>query len=140
MRIGLYGGSFDPFHYGHLLPVRAARDALVLARVVYLTTGRPPHKAPRTVSAAHRFAMVELALADEKGFVACRHELDEARPSYTVDTLERFRRESPDDELVLLVGADSWADFETWQRGHSMSQRDSSNPLRTACRNISITC
>ena len=115
MRIGLFGGSFDPIHYGHLVPVRTARQELALGRVVYLPTGQPPHKSPRTAPAEHRFAMVELALAAEEGFVACRHELDESRPSYTIDTVEHFRRERPDDELVLLIGADSWRELESWR-------------------------
>jgi nicotinate-nucleotide adenylyltransferase len=115
VRIGLYGGSFDPIHYGHLVPVRAARRELALDRVVYLPTGRPPHKSPRVAPAEHRFAMVELALAAEEGCVVCRHELDESRPSFTIDTVERFRRERLDDEPVLLVGADSWHDFESWR-------------------------
>ncbi len=123
MRIGLYGGSFDPIHFGHLMPVRAARDVLALERVVYLPTGRPPHKGPRMAAAEHRFAMVELALAGEEGFVACRHELDESRPSYTIDTVERFRREHPRDELVLVIGADSWAELESWRDWRRLLER-----------------
>jgi len=115
VRIGLYGGSFDPIHYGHILPVRAARDELALDRVVYLPTGRPPHKPPRVASAEHRFAMVELALAGEEGFVACGYELDASRPSYTIDTVDRFQREQPEDDFVLVVGADSWVELQSWR-------------------------
>lgn len=117
MRIGLYGGSFDPIHYGHIVPVRSARDELRLERVVYLPTGRPPHKGRRSASAEHRLAMVELAIAAEKGFVACDYELDESRPSYTIDTVDRFQREQPDDDFVLIVGADSWEELEGWREG-----------------------
>lgn len=115
MRIGLFGGSFDPIHYGHILPVRAARDELRLDRVVYLPTGRPPHKGPRVAPAGRRLAMVELALAGEDGFVASDYELDDSRPSYTIDTVDRFRKEQPDDDFVLVVGADSWTQLESWR-------------------------
>lgn len=115
MRIGLYGGSFDPIHYGHILPVRAARHELALDRVVYLPTGRPPHKGPRHASAEHRFAMVELALAGEEGFLASDYELDASRPSFTIDTVDRFQREQPEDDFVLVIGADSWAELESWR-------------------------
>jgi nicotinate-nucleotide adenylyltransferase len=117
LRLGLFGGSFDPIHSGHLLPVREARQRLGLDRVVYLPTARPPHKPGRDFAPAHaRYAMVELALLHEVGFEASPLELSHDRPSYTVETLERFRQERPEAELSLLIGGDSFADLPQWRR------------------------
>jgi nicotinate-nucleotide adenylyltransferase len=117
MKIGLFGGSFDPIHRGHIEPVREARRLLGLDRVIYLPTATPPHKPRRALAPAHaRYAMVELALLDEDGLYASAHELTPERPAYTIETLEHFRREMPDAELHLLIGGDSFADFHHWVR------------------------
>lgn len=117
MKIGLFGGSFDPIHRGHIEPVREARRLLGLDRVIYLPTATPPHKPRRALAPAHaRYAMVELALLDEEGLYVSAHELTPDRPAYTVDTLEHFRREMPDSELHLLIGGDSFADLHHWVR------------------------
>lgn len=116
MNVGLFGGSFDPIHTGHVLPVSAARRILGLERVLYLVTADPPHKPNRAVAAAwSRYAMVELALLDEPGLFASALELSPGRPSYTVDTLRRLAAEHPDWRLHLLLGADSFRDLETWR-------------------------
>lgn len=116
MRLGLYGGSFDPIHRGHMAPVREAMAELALDRVVYLPTAHPPHKAGRELAPAlARFAMVELALLDDPRCFVSAHELDE-RTSYTVETLEHFRRTQPDDELFLLLGADAFVELPSWRR------------------------
>jgi nicotinate-nucleotide adenylyltransferase len=115
-RVGLFGGSFDPIHEGHVAAARHARAALGLDRVVFLPTAQPPHKPGRRFApAARRFAMVELALLGEEGLYASDHELTGA-PAYTVDTLEHFRALWPGVELDLLVGADSLAGLHTWKR------------------------
>jgi nicotinate-nucleotide adenylyltransferase len=117
MKVGLFGGSFDPIHRGHLDPVRAARSALGLDRVIYLPTAHPPHKPGRSLAPAlARYAMVELALLDEEGLQASAHELTLDRPAYTIETLEHFRRELPEAELYLLIGGDSFADLHHWVR------------------------
>jgi nicotinate-nucleotide adenylyltransferase len=117
MKIGLFGGSFDPIHRGHIQPVREARRLLGLERVIYLPTATPPHKPRRALAPAHaRYAMVELALLDEEGLYVSAYELTPDRPAYTVETLEHFRREMPEAELHLLIGGDSFADFHHWVR------------------------
>ena len=116
MRIGVFGGSFDPIHYGHIRPVRAARRRLGLERVLYLPTASPPHKPGRQFAPAwSRFAMVELALLGEEGMQASPLELTPGGPAYTVDSLARLAREHPDDELWLIVGDDSFAQLPTWK-------------------------
>jgi len=116
VRIGLYGGSFDPIHRGHLAPVRRAREVLGLDRVLYLPTARPPHKPERDFASRWaRYAMVELALLEEDGLYASPFEIRRSEPSYTVDTLEHFRRRHPGAELVYLLGADSFAQLDGWR-------------------------
>jgi nicotinate-nucleotide adenylyltransferase len=115
-RLGVFGGSFDPIHFGHILPVREARRVLGLERVVYLPTARPPHKGARFAPPLSRWTMVELALLDEEGLEASALELTPESPAYTVDTLESFRRADPAAELHLIVGADSFADLPQWRR------------------------
>jgi len=117
MKIGLFGGSFDPIHRGHIEPVQAARKALGLDRVIYLPTAVPPHKPGRILAPAHaRYAMVEMALLEEKGLYASTFELTMGRPAYTIETLEHFRRAMPDVDLHLLIGGDSYADLDHWVR------------------------
>jgi len=123
MKIGLFGGSFDPIHRGHVEPVRAARRALGLDRVIYLPTAQPPHKPDRSLAPALcRYAMVELALLDEAGLEVSGFELTLGRPAYTIETLEHFRRELPDAELHLLIGGDSFADLPHWVRFREIAE------------------
>jgi len=117
VRVGLFGGSFDPIHLGHLAASRAARRELALDRVLFLPTAQPPHKPGRSFAPdLARYAMVELALLDEPELRVSTVELTPGQPAYAIETLERFRAEAPGDELVLLVGADSLASFDGWRR------------------------
>jgi nicotinate-nucleotide adenylyltransferase len=117
VKIGLFGGSFDPIHRGHIEPVREAKRALGLDRVIYLPTAVPPHKPGRRLAPAHaRYTMVELALLGEEGLYASPRELTPGRPAYTVETLEQVRREMPEADLHLLIGGDSFADLHLWVR------------------------
>lgn len=113
MKVGLFGGSFDPIHRGHIEPVRHAKNALGLDRVIYLPTARPPHKSERFAPPHARYSMVEMALLGDNDLHASAFELRD-ETCYTVDTIRHFRRELPDAELVLLIGADSWASFTSW--------------------------
>jgi nicotinate-nucleotide adenylyltransferase len=117
VKLGLFGGSFDPIHAGHVLPVREARRALGLDKVLYLPTAHPPHKPRRVMAPPHaRYTMVEMALLGEEGLFASTFELTLDRPAYTVETLEHFRRQEPDADLHLLIGSDSFADLHHWVR------------------------
>lgn len=117
MKVGLFGGSFDPIHCGHIEPAKAARRRLGLERVIFLPTAIPPHKpARRLAPPLARYAMVELALLREEGLYASPHELTLDRPAYTIETLEHFQRQMPAAELHLLIGSDSFLELPQWHR------------------------
>lgn len=116
MRIGILGGSFDPIHHGHLILARAAREELGLDRVIFVPAHVSPHKTGTPPAAPEdRLAMVRLAVENEPGFEASDIELRRDPPSFTVDTLREFKDRHPDDELVLLIGADNAKGFHTWK-------------------------
>lgn len=113
----MLGGTFDPVHRGHLALARAARDELGLDEVLFVPAGQPWRKAGRIVApAAHRLAMLWLALAGEPAFRVETLELDRPGPSYTADTLEALRSARPDDELFLIAGEDALVDLPNWMR------------------------
>lgn len=116
MKIGLLGGTFDPVHCGHLDVAHAARRALALD-VVWLVPARvPPHRLSPHASAAHRFAMVVEAVAEEEGLLASDIEMDIDGPSYTFATLDRLAAQGvPGDSLFLILGSDAFKDLPTWK-------------------------
>ncbi len=120
MRLGVFGGSFDPPHAGHVRPVQDVRRRLGLDRVLYVPTARPPHKsAPADLPEAPavcRFTMVELAVLDEPGLFVSPIELRPDRTTYTVETLEQLRTSSPEASLHLIIGSDSLGGLATWRR------------------------
>ena len=113
--IGVFGGTFDPIHYGHLRLAEDMADALSLDRVLLIPAGQPPHRgAPRT-AAGHRLEMVRRAIAGNPRFVADAREVQRPHPSYTVDTLISLRTELGDAQpLWLLLGADAFLDLPGW--------------------------
>jgi nicotinate-nucleotide adenylyltransferase len=115
-RLGVFGGTFDPPHYGHLAAAEEAGEAFRLARVLFVPTGQPPHKPGAPVTpAAHRVAMTELAIADNPRFALSRVDVDRPGPSYTVELLALLHAEhGPDAELYFVVGMDMLASFLTW--------------------------
>lgn len=116
MRLGLYGGSFDPVHYGHLLLAEAARETLQLDEVWLIPAAIPPHKQTREQAPAkHRLAMLELALAGHEQIKSSQLEIGRGGISYTVDTLAAIHDQHPDSTLFLLMGADSLHDLPTWR-------------------------
>jgi nicotinate-nucleotide adenylyltransferase len=116
MRLGVFGGSFDPVHFGHLLLAECCREQIGLDRVWFVPTAAQPHKLNGPVaSAAQRLDMLRLAIGGHSAFEVSTLELDRGGVSYTVETLEAVRREQPAAELFLLMGADSLCDFPTWR-------------------------
>jgi len=115
-RVGVFGGTFDPPHIGHLALAAWARDTLALDRVLFVPAGQPPHKRGRRLSPApHRLAMTRLAVRGNRAFTVSTWELERRRPSFTVETLEHLAH-ARNLVLHLLVGADSLDDFRTWKR------------------------
>jgi nicotinate-nucleotide adenylyltransferase len=114
--IGVFGGTFDPIHYGHLRPAQEAMQKLELSELRIIPAATPPHRTTPQASAAQRLAMVELAIRGLPGFRADDRELRRGGLSYTVLTLESLRSELGNTPLCLLVGADQFRSFETWHR------------------------
>lgn len=115
--LGLFGGTFDPVHYGHLRLAEEAIAHLALGGVRWIPAGQPPHRGTPQVTAGQRLAMVRCATAGNPRFSVDASEVEAAAPSYTVHTLERLRAElGEQQQLVLLVGADAFAGLATWHR------------------------
>lgn len=115
MRIGLYGGTFDPVHLGHLRAAETAREAMDLDLVAFLPAAVPPHRGAPLSAAADRLAMARLATTSHPRFEAWDTELRRPGPSYTVETVARLLSERPSDAFVLVVGADTWPEVRTWR-------------------------
>ncbi len=116
MRLGIFGGSFDPPHLGHLLPVIDAKEALGLDSVRFIPAGDQPLKVGRaSANGLHRLAMTERLVRGIEGFGADRSEIDRGGLSYSVDTVTQISNAHPGVELVLLLGADAYALFEQWR-------------------------
>jgi nicotinate-nucleotide adenylyltransferase len=116
-RVGVFGGSFNPVHLGHLIEADEARALLALDRVLFVPARVPPHKeAARLLDAEERAALLEIALAGSPGFELSRVDLDREGPSYTVETIRRVRAALPADaQTYLLLGMDSLLDLPGWR-------------------------
>ncbi len=117
-RVGLYGGSFDPIHLGHLIVARAIADRLDLTRVIFLPSANPPHKSGEVLAEAnHRAEMVKLAIKDEPVFEYSDFDLTRTGPSYTIDTVNHFLEHFGSDILLhWIIGADSLSDLAAWRQ------------------------
>lgn len=117
MKIGIFGGSFDPVHYGHLLLAQQCLETAGLDRVLFVPAAQSPLKpeAPRAESKA-RLEMLQLAIADHPQFSISTVELDRGEISYTFDTLEALKIEFQNEQLFLMIGIDSLLDFAKWHR------------------------
>jgi nicotinate-nucleotide adenylyltransferase len=116
MRIGVFGGTFDPIHWGHLVLAEQCREQCRLDRVLFIPAAVPPHKPPKALTPGrHRLEMIRLAIAGHLCFEASPVELDRGGVSYTVETLEQLRAAHPEAELFLILGADSLQDFPFWR-------------------------
>jgi nicotinate-nucleotide adenylyltransferase len=114
--IGLFGGSFDPVHHGHLIVATVAAEKLRLDTLRFVPAREQPFKVGRhSTSAEHRAAMLTLAVAGRPGFSVERSELERPGPSYTVDTLRHLGDREPKAKFVLLLGADAAADLPAWR-------------------------
>ncbi len=116
-RIGVYGGTFDPVHLGHLILASELRHALALDRVLFVPAGRPPHKTGQAIGdETHRLTMLRLALADNPAFALSTVDLDRAGTSYTADLLHVLSGTLAPAKLFFLMGEDSLRDLPTWHQ------------------------
>lgn len=120
--LGLFGGTFDPIHNGHLRLAEEAREALGLAGVRFIPAGTPPHRHTPQTAAAHRLEMVRRAIAGNAAFDCDDSEVRSEGRSYTVLTLERLRAQHGTRPLVLLLGADAFAGLASWHRWQEIAQ------------------
>jgi nicotinate-nucleotide adenylyltransferase len=115
VRLGVFGGTFDPIHLGHLRAAENAREALALDAVAFVPAARSPFKGAPVSSGWDRYAMVALATTGHPAFEPSERELVREGPSYTVDTVRSLRRDRPQDELFLIVGSDTVRELPSWR-------------------------
>jgi nicotinate-nucleotide adenylyltransferase len=121
--IGLFGGSFDPVHHGHLIAGQVAAEVLKLESLRFVPAREQPFKAGQhRTSSVHRAAMLSLAVAGTPGLTVEHTELQRPGPSYTVDTLRHLREQEPKAEFVLLLGADAAADLPAWKEAQRIPE------------------
>lgn len=130
-RLGVFGGTFDPPHIGHLILAAEACADLNLDCLLWVLTPVPPHKLDQPItSLEHRLVMLELAIADDPDFRLSRIEMDRPGPHYTADTMRLLADQRPSANLILLIGGDSLRDLPTWHRPED---------LVAACHEIGVT-
>jgi len=123
MRLGVFGGSFDPVHYGHLLLAECCREQCRLDRILFVPTATAPHKRDQAQAPPEaRLEMLELATGGHEAFDISRVELERGGVSYTVDTLRHYRAAGPEAELFLLVGADMLHDLPHWREAAAVCE------------------
>lgn len=117
MKIGVFGGSFDPVHYGHLLVAQQCVEAVGLDKLLFVPVAHSPLKSHAPVADDKaRCEMLMLAIADHPQFELSKIEIERGQISFTVDTLQQLRQDWPDAELFLLIGLDSLVDFDRWKQ------------------------
>jgi len=115
--IGIFGGTFDPPHLGHLILAAEAFDQLALTRLLWVLTPLPPHKLDQPITPLeHRLVMTQLMLGDYPHFELSRAEIDRPGPHYMLETVQLIRAQNPGAELLLLIGGDSLRDLPAWHR------------------------
>ena len=122
LRLGVFGGSFNPIHLGHLLAADDVRSQLRLDRVLFIPTWHPPHKRGPLTPYRHRLAMARLAIQDEPGFELCPIEESRPGPSYTADTLRELHSLYPGAVLFLIVGSDQYRDVDSWHQPDQLTR------------------
>lgn len=119
-RIGLFGGTFDPIHFGHLRPAVELAEAYALETLYLLPNHRPAHRGPARASTARRIEMLELAIEHTQRLGIDAREALRDKPSYTFDTLTEIQAEQPQATLIFFMGLDAFAKFDTWHRWRSI--------------------
>lgn len=120
--MGIFGGTFDPIHFGHLRSAFEMLQALRLGEVRFMPSGNPPHRAAPIADAALRLEMVRLATEGQEGFVVDDREFRRAGPSYSVDTLTALRKEFPSRSIGLIIGMDAFLSLPKWYHWQEILQ------------------
>ena len=114
--MGIFGGTFDPPHIGHLILASEAVQQLELSRLLWVLAPEPPHKLEQTITPlSHRLEMLKRTISDNPDFEISRIEIDRPGPHYSVDTVRLFAEQNPDADITLLLGGDSLRDLPTWR-------------------------
>jgi len=122
-RLGVFGGTFDPPHLGHLIVAADAWESLSLERVLFVPAGHPPHKSGvLATTPVQRVQMTRAAIDGDSRFILDDLEIRRDGPSYTVDTLRELRAREPDAELVFLLGIDQFRSLDTWREPEEVSR------------------
>lgn len=115
-KIGLFGGTFDPPHTGHLKLAREIFDKFCLKELIFIPAGNPPHKTDKSITDKnHRYEMVKLMVEGTDGFSVSDFDIKSEMPNYSYITIEHFKKTYPNDEVFFIVGADSYRDFPLWK-------------------------
>jgi len=123
MRTGVFGGTFDPVHIGHLVVADRVRQEWALDRVLFVPSAIPPHKVEDEISPGlHRLEMLRIALSGNKAFELSDIEIRRGGVSYTIDTLRELHTREPDDQWFLLVGADNIREFHLWREPYKIAE------------------
>jgi len=121
MRVGIFGGTFNPIHVGHLRSAEEVREAQQLDRILFVPSATPPHKqTDGLVTAAHRLAMVKLAIAGNPHFRVSTIEIDRGGRSYSVDTVRSLRERTPTADFAFIMGIDAFREIATWKDYRSL--------------------
>lgn len=116
MKIGIFGGTFNPIHIGHLILAEEAREKLELKKVIFVPTYLPPHKENKDIAPADkRLKMLKLAIKGNRNFIASDLEIKRDGPSYTIDSLKEFKQIYPNDELYFIIGSDLLTYLDEWK-------------------------
>lgn len=121
--IGIYGGTFDPVHFGHLRTALEILEALPLSQLRFIPCGQPPHREAPHATAAQRVKMLQHAIAGVPGFVCDTREVERSGPSYMIDTLRSLHHDLPEQNLCLIIGMDAFAAFHTWKDWRAILQQ-----------------
>jgi nicotinate-nucleotide adenylyltransferase len=115
LKVGVFGGTFNPIHYGHLRAAEEVREKLGFDKVLFIPSGKPPLKTKDIALAAHRFKMARLAILDNPFFEISDIEIKRTGKSYTVNTVEGLKKACPSTEFYLILGIDAFLDIPNWR-------------------------
>lgn len=123
MKIGLFGGTFNPIHYGHLRGAEEVREIFSLDKIIFIPSGIPPLKGSEVIEGIHRYNMVKLAVENNPYFEVSDYEIKLKEPSYTVNTLDHFKKLYRDHTLFFIIGVDALLDIPRWHKPRELLKK-----------------